>query len=97
MTKKDVKATEDPANKLFMDLIEEDQAIHVETVAVDSGQIGIGDCEIIQFKADTATGDGLYPVWKGKKYIIIEIDMLNIMKLDKELKAEHKKLFPEVN
>ena len=97
MTKKDVKATEDPANKLFMDLIEEDQAVHVETVAVDSGQIGIGDCEIIQFKADTATGDGLYPVWQGKKYIIIEIDMLNIMKLDQELKAAHKEKWSEVN
>jgi hypothetical protein len=97
MTKKDVKATEDPANINFMALIQEDNAIHVDTVAVDSGQIAIGDCETIQFKIDTATGDGLYPVWKGKKYIIIEIDMLNIMKLDKELEAEHKKLFPEVN
>ena len=47
MTKKDVKATEDPANKLFMDLIEEDQAIHLEILAVDSGQIGIVDWEII--------------------------------------------------
>ena len=97
MTKKDVKATEDPANKLFMDLIQEDQAVNVETVAVDSGQIGIGDCETIQFKVDTATGDGLYPVWQGKKYIIIEIDMLNIMKLDQELKAAHKEKWPEVN
>tara|TARA_R100001443_G_scaffold16094_1_gene25896 strand:- start:312 stop:605 length:294 start_codon:yes stop_codon:yes gene_type:complete len=97
MTKKDVKATEDPANKLFMDLIQEDQAVNVETVAVDSGQIGIGDCEKIQFEVDTATGDGLYPVWRGKKYIIIEIDMLNIMKLDQELKAIHKEKWPEEN
>ena len=97
MTKKELTALEDPANIAFMDLIQEDNAIHVETVAVDSGQIAIGDCETIQFKVDTATGDGLYPVWQGKKYIIIEKDMLNIMKLDKELETEHKRNYPEVN
>ena len=53
--------------------------------------------ERTQFKVDTATGDGLYPVWQGKKYIIIEKDMLNMMKLDKELEAEHKRNYPEVN
>jgi len=97
MSKKELTALEDPANIAFMDLIQEDNAIHVETVAVDSGQIAIGDCETIQFKVDTATGDGLYPVWQGKKYIIIEKDMLNMMKLDKELEAEHKRNYPEVN
>ena len=85
MTKKDVKVTEDPANINFMALIEEDKAINVGTVAVDSGRIAIGDCETIQHTIETATGDGLYPIWYGKKYIVIEIDMLNIMKLDKAL------------
>ena len=93
MTKKDVKVTEDPANINFMALIQEDNAIHVDTVAVDSGQIAIGDCETIQHTIETATGDGLYPIWYGEKYIVIEIDMLNIMKLDKELEAEHKSYF----
>jgi len=90
MTKKDVKVTEDPANINFKALIEEDKAINVGTVAVDSGQIAIGDCETIQFKVDTAAGDGLYPIWYGEKYIVIEIDMLNIMKLDREHEANHK-------
>lgn len=97
MTKKDVKASKDLANQLFIDLIQEDKAINVGTVAVDSGQIAIGDCETIQHTIETTTGDGLYPIWYGEKYIVIEIDMLNIMKLDKEHEAEHKKMFPEVN
>ena len=97
MTKKDVKVTEDPANINFKALIQEDKAINVGTVAVDSGRIAIGDCESIQHTIETATGDGLYPIWYGEKYIVIEIDMLNIMKLDKEHEAAHKKLFPEVN
>jgi hypothetical protein len=88
MTKKELTTLEDPANKAFLALIEEDNSRHLKTVAVDSGQIAIGDCETIQFKVDTATGDGLYPVWQGEKYIIIEKDMLNSMKLDKELEAK---------
>ena len=90
MTKKDVKVTEDPANINFKALIEEDKAINVGTVAVDSGRIAIGDCETIQHTIETATGDGLYPIWYGEKYIVIEIDMLNIMKLDREHEANHK-------
>ena len=90
MTKKDVKVTEDPANINFKALIQEDNAIHVDTVAVDSGQIAIGDCETIQHTIETATGDGLYPIWYGEKYIVIEIDMLNIMKLDRDHEANHK-------
>ena len=90
MTKKDVKVTEDPANQLFMDLIQEDKAKLVDRIAVDSGQIAIGDCETIQHTIETATGDGLYPIWYGEKYIVIEIDMLNIMKLDKEHESSKK-------
>ena len=86
MTNKDVKASEDIANMLFMDLIQEDKAKLVDRIAVDSGQIAIGDCDTIQLKVNTTTGDGFYPVWKGKKYVVIEIDMLNIMNLDKECK-----------
>ena len=86
MTKKDIKASEDLTNMLFMDLIQEDKAKLVDRIAVDSGQIAIGDCDTIQLKVNTTTGDGFYPVWKGKKYVVIEIDMLNIMNLDKECK-----------
>ena len=85
MTKKDIKASEDVTNMLFMDLIQEDKAKLVDRIAVDSGQIAIGDCDTIQLKVNTTTGDGFYPVWKGKKYVVIEIDMLNIMNLEDEL------------
>ena len=78
-------ALKDPANIAFMSLIKADKGINVETIAVDSGRIAIGDCETIQLTLETATGDGLYPVWYGEKYIVIENDMLNIMKLDQEL------------
>ncbi len=80
------KALDDPINISFMDLIEKDKAKVVGTVAVDSGQIELGDSGKIQIKLDTATGDGFYPVWQGKKYVVIEMDMLNIMRLDRELK-----------
>ena len=87
---KKLAALEDPANIAFMSLIEADKGLNVETIAVDSGRIAIGDCETIQHTIETATGDGLYPIWYGEKYIVIEIDMLNIMKLDKEHKASKK-------
>ena len=79
------KAINDPTNILFMDLIQEDKAKVIGSIAVDSGQIELGDSGNVQIKLDTVTGDGLYPVWQGKKYVVIEMDMLNIMRLDHEL------------
>ena len=86
MTKKTKKAIDDPTNILFMDLIDEDKANVVGLIAVDDGQIELGNSGSVQIKLDTATGDGFYPVWQGKKYVVIEMDMLNIMRLDDELK-----------
>ena len=86
MTKKTKKAMDDSTNKSFMDLIYEDNAKVVGSVAVDDGQIELGNSGSVQIKLDTATGDGFYPVWQGKKYVVIEMDMLNIMRLDDELK-----------
>ena len=85
MTKKTKKAIDDPTNILFMDLIDEDKANVVGLIAVDDGQIELGNSGSVQIKLDTATGDGFYPVWQGKKYVVIEMDMLNIMRLDNEL------------
>ena len=64
----------------------EDKAELIGSVGVDDGQIEIGACGNVQVKANTALGDGIYNVWKGKKYVVIEIDMLNQMNLDRELK-----------
>ena len=93
MTKKTKKAIDDPTNILFMDLIDEDKANVVGLIAVDDGQIELGNSGSVQIKLDTATGDGFYPVWQGKKYVVIEMDMLNKMRLDDELnKFEEKNL-----
>ena len=85
MTKKTKKAMNDPTNISFMDLVTEDKAKIIGSVAVDDGQIELGNSGSVQIKLDTATGDGFYPVWQGKKYVVIEMDMLNIMNLDDEL------------
>ena len=93
MTKKTKKAIDDPTNILFMDLIDEDKANVVGLIAVDDGEIELGNSGSVQIKLDTATGDGFYPVWQGKKYVVIEMDMLNKMSLDDELnKFEEKNL-----
>ena len=88
MTKKNKKAMDDSTNKSFMDLIYEDNAKVVGSVAVDDGQIELGNCGGVQIKLDTVTGDGIYPIWQGKKYVVIEMDMLNIIRLDEELKKQ---------
>ena len=85
MTKKTKKAMDDPTNISFMDLVAEDKAKIIGSVAVDDGQIELGNSGSVQIKLDTATGDGFYPVWQGKKYVVIEMDMLNIIRLDDEL------------
>ena len=85
MTKKTKKAIDDPANISFMSLLDEDKAKVIGSVAVDDGQIELGNSGSVQIKLDTVTGDGFYPVWQGKKYVVIEMDMLNIMRLDNEL------------
>ena len=86
MTKKTKKAMDDPTNISFMDLVSEDEAKIIGSVSIDVGQIELGNSGSVQIKLDTATGDGFYPVWQGKKYVVIEMDMLNIMRLDDELK-----------
>ena len=85
MTKKTKKAMDDPTNISFMDLVSEDEAKIIGSVSIDDGQIELGNSGSVQIKLDTATGDGFYPVWQGKKYVVIEMDMLNIMRLDNEL------------
>lgn len=80
-------ALDDYANLCFLDLIEADEAEIVDCVPVDSGQITVKDpcADEPRARITTACGDGIYPVWKGKKYVIIEIDSYNAMRLDKEL------------
>ena len=85
MTKKTKKAIDDPTNISFMTLLDEDKAKVIGSIAVDDGQIELGNSGSVQIKLDTVTGDGFYPVWQGKKYVVIEMDMLNIMRLDNEL------------
>jgi hypothetical protein len=92
MTKKDLAALDDLANQDFLSLMYEDKAELIGSVGVDDGQIEIGACGNVQVKANTALGDGIYNVWKGKKYVVIEIDMLNQMDLDRELKPFEGKL-----
>ena len=72
----------DATDNAFMALITEDQASIIGHLNVDSGTIELGDCDKVQIKTSTALGDGVYPVWKGKKYIVIEHDMLSVYKLN---------------
>ena len=88
MTKKTKKAIDDPTNISFMALLDEDKAKVIGSIAVDDGQIELGNSGSVQIKLDTVTGDGFYPVWQGKKYVVIEMDMLNIIRLDEELKKQ---------
>ena len=85
MTKKTKKAIDDPTNISFMALLDEDKAKVIGSIAVDDGQIELGNSGSVQIKLNTASGDGFYPVWQGKKYVVIEMSMLNIMSLDDEL------------
>ena len=88
MTKKTKNAIDDPTNISFMALLDEDKAKVIGSIAVDDGQIELGNSGSVQIKLDTVTGDGFYPVWQGKKYVVIEMDMLNIIRLDEELKKQ---------
>jgi len=97
MTKKELIALEDPANKDFLSLLYADKAELIGSIGVDAGQIEIGACGNVQVKANTALGDGIYNVWKGKKYVVIEIDMLNQMDLDRELKPFEGKVKKKYN
>ena len=81
------KALDHQANQAFLDLITSDDAEHIGSLQVDSGQIEIGDCNTVQITTGTARGDGLYSVWRGKKYIVIEHDLFNAMDLDQEIEA----------
>ena len=79
---------EDTANQCFFDLLDEDDAKCVGIVAVDSGHIELGDCGVVQERISTALGDGVYPVWRGNKYLVIEIDALNILRLEEAAETE---------
>jgi len=82
------KALEDIANQAFLMLISEDKAKHIGQVSVDDGQIEIGNCDKAQFAIPTAMGDGIYSIWRGEKYIVIEHDMFNSMALDEAIEEE---------
>jgi hypothetical protein len=79
---------DDKANQCFLDLIVEDEAEPIGEVLVDSGTIELGDCGKVYVEAQTNYGDGVYTVWRGKKYLIIEMDMFNTMKLDEALNQD---------
>jgi|TARA_R100000030_G_scaffold47133_1_gene35626 hypothetical protein len=70
----------DEACEAFTELVTVDDAEIIGSVAVDSGQIQIGDCGKVQVYANTAYGDGYYPVWRGKKYLVIPIDFIANMR-----------------
>ena len=70
----------DEACEAFTELVTVDDAEIIGNVAVDSGQIQIGDCGKVQVYAKTAYGDGYYPVWRGKKYLVIPIDFIANMR-----------------
>ena len=78
----------DPANEAFMQLVMEDAAERVGSVGVDNGHIQIGSCDKAWVEVKTACGDGIYPVWAGKKYIVIEHDLLNVLALDEAVREE---------
>ena len=86
-TQLEEKALDHLANQAFLALIAEDKAKHVGSLFVDSGQIQIGDCDKVQISTETARGDGIYSVWRGEKYIVIEHDLFNALKLDQEIEA----------
>ena len=67
--------------------IAESDAKLVGRVGVDSGQIEIGDVGIVQLRVTTPGGDGVYPVWNLGDYIVIEMEMLKVMELDKQARA----------
>ena len=60
----------------------ESNATSAGSVGVDSGQIEIGDCGIVQISIPAVGGDGVYPVWDLGDYIIIEKNMLKIMEMN---------------
>lgn len=60
----------------------ESNATSAGSVGVDSGQIEIGDCGIVQISIPAVGGDGVYPVWDLGDYIIIEKNMMKIMEMD---------------
>jgi hypothetical protein len=61
----------------------------VGEVSVDSGQIEIGDVGKVQLSVPTVYGDGVYPVWDLGDYIIIETNMLKVMELDEQARADN--------
>ncbi len=79
----------DPTNQAFLDLITEDEAEVVGCIEVDSGHIEFGDCGNTQEQVSIG-GDGIFDIWKGKKYIVIEIDMMNQLLLQDAVRASCK-------
>jgi hypothetical protein len=79
---------EDEANLAFLALLSADEAEEHGVVAVDSGHIELGDCGNVQVTVQTNFGDGFYSVWRGKKYLVIEMDMFNSLALEKAVDEE---------
>ena len=82
------QALYDAPNQAFLELISADDMYCIGDVAVNSGHIEIGDSGKVQMQVSTTLGDGLYQVWKGKKYLVIQIDMLNQMQLIEAVEEE---------
>ena len=81
----------DPANEAFLVLTMEDEAEQIGFIGVDDGQIQLGNCGKVYVETSTACGDGFYPVWAGKKYIVIEHDIFNMLGLDEAIREEVEK------
>ena len=64
MTKKTKKAIDDPTNISFMTLLDEDKAKVIGSIAVDDGQIELGNSGSVQIKLDTVKEAELKEVMK---------------------------------
>ena len=78
-------ALEEPTNESFSLLMADDDMEYIGDVCVDSGQIELGDVGKVYVRAATACGDGRFPVYKGKKYLVIPIDWLDHMRWSEQL------------
>ena len=79
-----MKLNEKQIDKTIQELLSESSAKLVGKIGVDSGQIEIGDCDEVQFRIATDSGDGEYPLWDLGDYLIIEKSMLKILALHEQ-------------
>ena len=78
-------ALDEPANTAFSMLMADDNMKYIGDVCVDSGQIELGDVGKVYVRAATACGDGAFPVYRGKKYLVIPIDWLDHMRWSEQI------------